>query len=92
MKSNKLFKITLLVIPTMLLIYIFLTRDKIDPGSGVESGSYDVSQMYILVSTGLYLLMLSLIFLLRDTRGNVLFLLIAILLLVITATMAVHVF
>lgn len=90
MKSPHLLKIILLALPAILLVYVFLIRDRLSSGSGIGGGSYDLTKMYTLFVAGLYLLILNVAFLVLDARGNRVLLLVGILLLTWTIIMAVR--
>lgn len=93
MKSNYLVKTILLALPVIILIYVFVIRDRIDTGSGgVGGGGYDLTKMYTLVTMGLYLLILNLVLLIQVARENWIFLLVGIALFSVTVVMAVRSF
>lgn len=92
MKSTYLFKIILLALPALLLLYVFVIRDRIDAVSGIGGGGYDLTKMYTLVGTGLYLLVLDIGLLIQDAGGNRFLLLAGLLLLIVTIVMAVRSF
>lgn len=92
MKSNTVFKIILLALPVIMLIYVFLIRDRLDAGPGIGGGGYDLTKMYTLVAIGLYLLILNLVFLVQDAGKNWPFLLVGVALLTGTIVMAVRTF
>lgn len=92
MKSNYLVKTTLLALPVIILLYVFVIRDRIESGSGIGGGGYDLTKMYTLVTIGLYLLILNVVLLVQIARENWIFLLVGIALLIITIVMAVRSF
>lgn len=93
MKSTHLFKLIILALPIILLIYVFLIRDRINTGSGgIGGGGYDLTKMYTIVAAGLYLLILNFIFLIQDAGGNMYFLLVGVAAFIVTVIMAVRSF
>jgi hypothetical protein len=92
MKPGLLFKIILLALPVIMLIYVLLIRDRMDAGSGVGGGSYDLTKIYTLVIAGLYMLVLNLGLLIQDARGNRFFLLAGIVLLIGTVIITIRTF
>jgi hypothetical protein len=92
MKGNLLFKTILLALPVIMLVYVFLIRDMMDAGPGIGGGGYDLTKMYTLVTIGLYLLILNLVFLVQDAARNWPFLLVGLALLIGTVIMAVRTF
>lgn len=92
MKPAYLFKIILLALPVITLIYVFLIRDRINAASGIGGGGYDLTKMYTLIGAGLYLLILNLFFLVQNARENRLLLLVGIAALIVTIIMAVRSF
>lgn len=92
MKSNLIVKIILLALPVVMLAYVFFIRDMIDAGTGVGGGGYDLTKMYTLVTIGLYLLILNLVFLVQDAGRNWPFLLVGVALLTGVIVTAVRTF
>lgn len=92
MKSNYLVKVILLALPAIILLYVFVIRDRIESGSGIGGGGYDLTKMYTLVTIGLYLLILNVVLLVQVARENWIFLLVGVALLSITVVMAVRSF
>jgi hypothetical protein len=93
MKSTYLFKLILLAAPIILLIYVFLIRDRLDKGSGgIGGGGYDLTKMYTILAAGLYLLVLNFIFLIQDAGGNKYLLLVGVAAFIVTVIMAVRSF
>lgn len=92
MKPGFLFRIILLALPLVTLIYVFLIRDRINAGSGIGGGGYDLTKMYTLIGAGLYLLILNLALLVQNARENRLLLLIGVVSLIVTIVMAVRTF
>lgn len=91
-KASYLIKIILLALPALLLLYVFVIRDRIDAVSGIGGGGYDLTKMYTLAGTGLYLFVLDLGLLIQDAAGNKFLLLAGTELLIITIVMAVRSF
>ncbi|MBW8684358.1 hypothetical protein [Chitinophaga rhizophila] len=92
MKSMDLFKLLLVLLPAMLLIYVFLIRGWLDNTPGIGGGGYDLTNMYTLAGTGMYLVVLNLFFLIQGAIDNKYYLLAGILLLVIVVVIAVRTF
>jgi hypothetical protein len=92
MKFTYIFKIILLALPALLLIYVFVIRDRIDAISGIGGGGYDLTKMYTLIGTALYLLILDLGLLIQGASGNRFFLLAGLGMLIVTVVMAVRSF
>jgi hypothetical protein len=92
MKSTYPVKSILLALPVIILLYVFVIRDRIESGSGIGGGGYDLTKMYTLVTIGLYLLILNVVLLVQVARENWIFLLVGIALLIITIVMAVRSF
>lgn len=92
MKTSYLLKIILLALPFIILVYVFLIRDRIDAGGGIGGGSYDLTKIYTLVIVGLYLLILNLVLAVQDVRQNMLFLLLGVAQLIVTIIMFVRSF
>jgi hypothetical protein len=76
----------------MLLIYVFVIRDRIGGAAGIGGGGYDLTRMYTLIAAGLYLLILNLVLLIQGARENKLLLLIGIITLIWTIVTAVRSF
>lgn len=70
MKSSHLFKIILLVLPAIILLYVFLIRDRVSTGSGIGGGGYDLTKMYTGVVVAGYLLIVNLVLLIQNANGN----------------------
>ena len=70
MKLILLYKIILLGLPVITLIYIFIIRDRLGIRGGAGGGSYDFTRAYSLIAVGLYVLVLDIILLVQDARGN----------------------
>jgi hypothetical protein len=92
MKTSYLFKIMLLALPIVLLIYVFLIRDRISGATGIGGGGYDLTRMYTLIAAGLYLLIFNLVLLIQGARENKLLLLIGTIALILTIVAAVRSF
>jgi hypothetical protein len=86
------FKLILLALPAIILIYVFLIRDRIDAVSGIGGGGYDLTKMYRLAGVGLYLLILNVGLLVQDVSANRYLLLAGVAMLVLTIIMAVRTF
>ena len=92
MKSNYIVKTVLLALPVIILLYVFVLRDRLESGGGIGGGGYDLTKMYTLFTIGIYLFILNLVFLIQVAKENWIFLLIGIALLVVTIVMAVRTF
>jgi len=92
MKVTCLYKIISLALPAIILIYVFLIRDRLDAVGGVGGGMYDLTKMYTAFGIGLYLLILCAVLLLRDAGANALFILIGVAMLIVTVVIAVRSF
>ena len=79
-----LLKIALMALPAIILIYVFLFRDRLNTGNGIGGGSYDLTKMYTVFGVGLYLLILNLILLIQNAGDNKPLLLAGLILLIIT--------
>lgn len=74
MKTSQIVKITLLALPVVTLLYIFHFRD-LGNGKSIGGGSYDLTKLYYSVFAAAYLLVLNLVLLVQDAKGNRFFLL-----------------
>ena len=90
MKSTQIIKTILLALPVIILVYVFLIRDRLDVVSGVGGGSYDLTKAYTLVVAGVYLLILDLVLLIQDTRVNWPFLLVGVASLIVCVILGYH--
>jgi hypothetical protein len=86
------FKIILLVLPAIVLLYVFVVRDRIDTGSGIGGGGYDLTKMYTGVAAGIYLLILNLVLLIQNAKANRSFLPIGTVMLIADVIMTVRSF
>ncbi|SIS59209.1 hypothetical protein SAMN05421788_101108 [Filimonas lacunae] len=92
MKTSHLVKIILLTIPAITLLYVFLLRDRIEGGTGIGGGSYDLTKTFTAIAIGLYLLVLNLFLLIQNAQANKFFLLGGGVMLMITVIIAVRTF
>lgn len=73
MKPGHLFKIILLALPAIVLLYVFVIRDRIDTGSGIGGGGYDLTKMYTSIVAVGYLFVVTMGLLIQDAKGNRIF-------------------
>lgn len=69
MKPVHLFKIILLAVPVISLLYIFLVRDYLS-SKGIGGGGYDLTKLYYTFFTAGYLLLLNIFFLIQGVAVN----------------------
>lgn len=69
-------KIFLLAIPVIVLLYVFLLRDRLERGDSIGGGSYDLTKLYTVCFAGIYLFVLNIFFLIQDASTNRLLLLV----------------
>lgn len=91
MKYTYLLKIFLLTLPVLILIYVFLIRDRLSSGNSIGGGSYDLTKMYTVIGVGLYLLIFELALLIQNAGENKFFLLAGFILLIIIMVMATRI-
>ncbi len=92
MKPSLLFKIILLAFPAIVLLYVFVIRDRIDTGSGIGGGGYDLTKMYTSIAAVGYLFIVTLGLLIQDAKGNKIFLFIGLALLIAAIIITVRSF
>jgi hypothetical protein len=78
-------KFFFLILPFLILIYVFLIRDRLDSGTGIGGGGYDLTKLYTLAILGIYLLIFNFFLAIQSAHQNLLLLLIGLAQLLIIA-------
>lgn len=73
--SQKYVKLFFVVLPILVLIYVFIIRDRLG-ADGIGGGGYDLTKLYTLAFLGIYLLVLNLILVIQSAQQNILLLII----------------
>ncbi|MCK7559799.1 hypothetical protein MKQ70_34610 [Chitinophaga sedimenti] len=87
MNTSLRIKLILLFIPILILVYVFLIRDRVGAPS-IGGGSYDLTKMFTLMGTGAYLLVYNIALALMGGHLNRMCLLGGIVTLIIVVIMA----
>ena len=92
MKTPDILKLIFLLLPCIIMAYVFFLRDRLDTGDAVGGGSYDLTRMFAVIGIGGYLLVYNLVLLLQSPEENKFFLFAGAALLVFTIIKAANVF
>lgn len=83
-------KFFFLILPLLVLIYVFLIRDRLDSGAGIGGGGYDLTKLYTLVILGIYLLVFNIFLAIQSAHQNLLLLIIGLAQLLIIAMLFIR--
>lgn len=79
-----------LILPLLILIYVFLVKDRLESGNGIGGGGYDLTKLYTLVILGIYLLIFNLFLAIQSAHQNILLLIIGLAQLLIIAILFIR--